>query len=78
LGGKINENPYYFSIKNSSSDSYVALLSEIKQTTLSTDLVGGIFQLQNKDGSFSFSKNLQTLFSNDVNFEKVQRRLAEQ
>ncbi|CAF1092477.1 unnamed protein product, partial [Didymodactylos carnosus] len=63
--------------EESLSDSNVPLLVQLKETPISTDLVDSIFELQNQDGAFSFSKSLEELFNN-VNFEKVQQNLIEQ
>ncbi|CAF1206003.1 unnamed protein product [Didymodactylos carnosus] len=54
----------------------IPLLNQMKETFISTSLIENIFQLQNPDGSFSFSTKLGDYFSLD--FQIVEEQLIAQ
>ncbi|CAF1361915.1 unnamed protein product, partial [Didymodactylos carnosus] len=58
-------------------DNDTPLLARIKETPFSSKLIESLFQLQNRDGSFSMSNELGELFNN-TEFDIVERKLVEQ
>ncbi|CAF1125233.1 unnamed protein product, partial [Didymodactylos carnosus] len=65
------------SLPSADHDSSTPLLDQMHRRMMTAELIDSIFQLQNDDGSFSFTKDLQAIFNN-IDFGIVQQHLTEQ